>query len=76
MYADENAFKGCTNLSEVILPVSVTTIGAGAFNGCNSLTSLRKVTVFDGNVSYGSFDACKNLTSIILPETKATLKFE
>ncbi len=120
----ENAFKGCTNLSEVILPVSVTTIGDGAFNGCNSLTSitipfigesktatnakalfgyifgtteyeggtetvqeyaynskitnyiptsLRKVTVLDGNVSYGSFDACKNLTSIILPSGLETI---
>ena len=31
------AFSNCTNLTEVTLPSSLTTIGKGAFSGCNNL---------------------------------------
>ena len=45
------AFAGCKNLTTVILPSSVTTIGPHAFRDCNSLTSI-------------DLSACKNLTTI------------
>lgn len=35
----ENAFKGNTSLVSVVVPSSVTSIGAYAFDGCTSLTS-------------------------------------
>lgn len=35
------AFKGLTALRAVCIPDSVTAIGAGAFKGCNSLTTLK-----------------------------------
>lgn len=35
---DENAFKDCTKLTEVVAP-SVTKIGGSAFSGCTSLAS-------------------------------------
>ncbi len=36
----EWAFKGCNNLKSIIIPASVTTIGAYAFSGCTNLTSV------------------------------------
>ena len=33
------AFGGCSSLSSITLPASVTSIGGGAFYGCTSLTS-------------------------------------
>ena len=36
----ENAFSGCSNITSVTIPNSVTSIGANAFNGCTGLTSI------------------------------------
>ena len=38
----DEAFRNCTNITELTLPESLTTIGAGAFKGC---TGLEKLTV-------------------------------
>lgn len=37
---DKSAFKGCNNLKSIVIPASVTTIGAYAFSGCTNLTSV------------------------------------
>ena len=37
---EERAFQNCSALKAVIVPNTVTEIGFGAFNGCNSLTEL------------------------------------
>lgn len=37
----EAAFRGCTSLSGVNIPSTVTEIGEGAFSGCMSLTSIN-----------------------------------
>ena len=44
------AFDGCTSLTSVTIPDSVTSIGSYAFSGCDSLTS---VTIGDGVTSIG-----------------------
>ncbi|MBO7430163.1 MAG: InlB B-repeat-containing protein [Spirochaetia bacterium] len=36
----DNAFQGCTNLTDVTVPASVLWIMAGAFDGCTNLTSI------------------------------------
>jgi len=36
----ENGFADCTNVKAFIVPDTVTTIGAGAFEGCDNLTSI------------------------------------
>ena len=53
--------------SHYVIPESVTSIGASAFNGCNSLTS---VSIPEGVTSIGqsAFDGCSSLTSINIPE--------
>jgi len=36
----DNAFQGCTGLTDISIPASVTSIGNDAFSGCNNLTSV------------------------------------
>ena len=62
------AFNGCTGLSSVRIPDSVTSIGYAAFGGCTGLTS---VTIPDRVTSIGerAFRRCTSLTSITIPDS-------
>ena len=61
---DEYAFYGCDNLIEVVIPASVTHLGAHAFYN----SSLTTITLPDSITWIGDnvFSGCKNLTSITL----------
>ena len=61
-----NVFKN-SNITSIIIPDSVTTIGNRVFYGCTSLTS---VTIPDGVTSIGSgaFYGCTSLTSVTIPD--------
>ncbi len=69
---DSNAFSGCTGLTSVTIPNSVTSIGASAFSGCTGLTS---VTIPDSVTSIGSkaFSGCTGLTSITIPDSVTSI---
>ena len=56
------------NIRRVRIPSSVTSIGAGAFEGCTNLTS---VTIPDGVTSIlgGAFSYCTKLESIVIPQS-------
>ena len=60
----EMAFDGCSSLSSISIPNSVTNIGRYAFRGCNGLSS---VTIGDGvtSIGNGTFSDCSGLTSIV-----------
>ncbi|MGM9554591.1 MAG: leucine-rich repeat domain-containing protein [Faecousia sp.] len=63
----DGAFAGCTDLTSVTLPESVTSIANSAFEGCTGLTSM---TLPEGVTSIGNyaFSGCTGLTSVTLPE--------
>lgn len=60
-------FRGCINLSEVILPNALKTISGNAFANCTSLKEIKlpnTLQTISGAAFYGT-----NLTSITLPES-------
>ncbi len=60
------AFLGCSGLTSLTIPSSVTSIGIGTFGGCSGLTSL---TIPSGvtSISDYAFDGCSGLTSLTIP---------
>lgn len=62
------AFRGCTGLTGVNIPNTVTKIDGQAFNGCTGLTSIT----IPNSVTYlghYSFQGCTGLTSITIPHS-------
>lgn len=61
-------FNNCTNITNVTLEESVTSIGENAFLNCNGLT---KITIPNSvtQISKNAFNNCKKLNNISLPET-------
>ena len=62
------AFQGCSDLTSVTIPNSVTSIGENAFQGCSGLTS---VTIPNSVTSIGeyAFSRCSGLTSVTIPNS-------
>lgn len=60
---DEDAFEGCSILTSITIPDSVTSIGIGAFYRCTGLTS---ITIPNSVKSIGqdAFGFCTGLTSV------------
>ena len=61
-----DAFWGCTSLSSIVIPNSVTSIGDSAFWDC---TSLFSIIIPDSVTSIGScaFSNCSSLSNIVIP---------
>ncbi len=66
------AFEGCTNLTSVMLPESLETIGWCTFCGCTSLTSISFPESLE-TIDSSAFSGCTGLTSISLPESLETI---
>ena len=62
------AFYGCSGLTSLTIPSSVTSIGNEAFHGCCGLTSL---VIPSGVTSIGdeAFSGCSGLTSLTIPSS-------
>lgn len=61
-----HAFDGCSGLTSLKLPASITTIGACAFDGCSGLTSINLPASIT-TIGVGAFSDCSGLTSLNLP---------
>ena len=68
------AFKGCSSLTSVTIPDSVTSIGSSAFSGCSRLTS---ITIPDSVTAIESFafSGCSNLTSVTIPDSVTSIEW-
>ena len=67
-----SSFSGCSSLTSVTIPNSVTSIGDRAFRDCSSLTS---VSIGNGVTSIGSntFSGCSGLTSVTIPNSVTSI---
>ena len=68
-------FSGCSSLTSVTIPNSITTIGWRTFSGCSSLTSVtipNSVTT----IEQSAFSGCSSLTSVTIPNSVTTIADE
>ena len=65
-------FYGCSGLTSLTLPSSVTSIGRDAFYGCWKLTSL---TIPSGvtSIGYSAFRGCSGLTNLTIPSSVTSI---
>jgi len=63
------AFSGCTSLTSIELPDSLTEIDLEAFEGCTALTSIR-IPGTVNSVRENAFGDCSSLTEIHLEHQK------
>ena len=69
---DNNTFYGCSGLTSITIPNSVTSIGDAAFYGCSGLTS---ITIPNSVMRIGSvaFSECSGLKSITIPNSVTSI---
>ncbi len=68
----DGAFRGCSGLTSVTIPDSVTSIGRNAFLGCSGLTN---VTIPEGITSIGeyAFSDCSKLVNVMIPDSVTSI---
>ena len=64
----QSAFSGCSDLTDVTIPNSVTTIAFTAFNSCRNLTSLIIGNSVRG-IDAAAFVNCSGLTNVTIPNS-------
>jgi len=70
-----SAFSECTNLTSIVIPDSVTSIGMFAFAVCNKLKNIE-IPVGITEIGNSAFFDCSSLTSIELPNSITSISAE
>jgi hypothetical protein len=65
--------SNCTNLTSIIIPNSVTSIGEEAFRFCTGLTSII-IPESVISIGKGAFYKCTGLTSITIPDSVTSIR--
>lgn len=68
----ENAFNGCTALSEVKFAANTKTISQNAFSGCTALTAVDLADKQTQTIGQNAFLNCTSLATLSLPTTGLT----
>jgi len=71
-YIDDHVFDGCSNLQNVKLPETVTSLGISSFQDCESLQEMT-IPAATQIVTYNAFKGCKSLKNVIMDDGTETL---
>lgn len=66
---NEEAFKGCDRLTDIILPPNTRSIGKDAFKGCSSLEKVV-LSQYVAQIQRNAFDGCTNLKTVRIENTR------
>ncbi len=67
---ESDAFSGCTDLTAVNIPRSVTTIGDNAFSGCSGLEAITIRSTIEA-IGAGAFEGCTALKKVVAEDIPA-----
>ena len=67
-----NSFYGCSSLTSITIPSSVTSLDRLCFSGCSSLTSIN-IPSSVTSLGRSCFSGCSSLTSITIPSSVTSL---
>ena len=68
------AFSGCSGLTSLTIPSSVTEIGRETFMGCSGLTSLT-IPSSVTSIGWSAFSGCSGLTSLTIPSSVTSIGY-
>jgi len=67
----DNAFQGCTNMENMLIPDTVTDIGDNAFNGCSNLSGVTMQGTVPPTLGTDAFAGCV-LLAVSVPQSAAS----